>query len=212
MLTAILDYGAGNLHSVRKAVETAGKRLRDNQVAVTHDSDIVAKADRIIIPGDGAFPTCFEQFEASGLRTALDEAVLSKGRPCLGICLGMHFLATRSFEQTETEGLGWVPGEIVRIPSDTVKLPHIGWNELEIDAPHPVISEVATGSHAYFIHSYRFKVQSQEDLVAHVEHGTNVTAVVARDNIVGIQFHPEKSQATGLLILENFLTWSGDAP
>ncbi len=209
-LTVIVDYGAGNLHSAvkafqRMAVETGGGRIR-----VSADPADVAAADRLVVPGDGAFPACADALRAvPGLVAALAEAVHGRGVPFLGICVGMQLLATWGREYRATPGLGWVPGEVVRIePADpALKVPHMGWNDLVIDRPHPLLAGIATGDHAYFVHSYRFEPDDPDDLLAHVDHGGPVAAVVGRGNVAGVQFHPEKSQAAGLRLIGNFLRW-----
>lgn len=211
MRVALIDYGSGNLHSAAKAVALAG-RDRGASVAVTADPAQVASADRIVLPGDGAFPACRAAFDAvPGLAEALDDAVIRRRVPFLGICVGMQMLADEGLEYRPTPGFGWIHGRVARIaPADpALKVPHMGWNELRIHRPHPVLAGVAQGAHAYFVHSWQFNVARAQDLVASVDHGGPVTAVVARDNIVGLQFHPEKSGALGLRILHNFLGWTG---
>lgn len=211
MLTVLVDYEAGNLHSAEKAFQRVAAETGAGSVLVSSRAEDVARADRIVLPGDGAFPACRrELFEKAGLAQALEEAVNGRGRPFLGICVGMQLLATRGLEYAETAGLDWVPGEVARIePSDpALKVPHMGWNDLVIDAPHPVLDGIATGDHAYFVHSYHFRVAEPSDRLAHVDYGGDVTAIVGRDNVIGTQFHPEKSQATGLRLIANFLSWS----
>lgn len=211
MRVALIDYGSGNLHSAAKAVALAGRDFGAS-VAVTADPAEVAGADRIVLPGDGAFPACRAAFDAvAGMSEALEDAVIRRGVPFLGICVGMQMLADEGLEYRPTPGFGWIPGRVERItPADpALKVPHMGWNDLSIHRPHPVLSGVAQGAHAYFVHSWQFIVAQPHDLVASVDHGGAVTAVVARDNIVGLQFHPEKSGALGLRILRNFLGWAG---
>lgn len=211
MRVALIDYGSGNLHSAAKAVALAGRDW-DASVAVTADPAEVAGADRIVLPGDGAFPACRAAFDAvPGMAEALEDAVIRRGVPFLGICVGMQMLADEGLEYRPTPGFGWIAGRVERIaPADpALKVPHMGWNELRVHRPHPVLAGVAQGAHAYFVHSWQFNVARAEDLVASVDHGGPVTAVVARDNIVGLQFHPEKSGALGLRILRNFLGWAG---
>lgn len=211
MRVALIDYGSGNLHSAAKAVALAG-RDRDASVAVTADPAQVAQADRIVLPGDGAFPACRAAFDAvPGMAEALEDAVIRRGVPFLGICVGMQMLADEGLEYRPTPGFGWISGRVERIvPADpALKVPHMGWNDLRIHRPHPVLAGVAQGAHAYFVHSWQFNVARAQDLVASVDHGGSVAAVVARDNIVGLQFHPEKSGALGLRILRNFLGWAG---
>ncbi|WP_406736878.1 imidazole glycerol phosphate synthase subunit HisH [Thioclava sp. GXIMD4215] len=208
-LTALVDYDSGNLHSAQKAFERMARETNAGTIVVTSDPDVVAKADRIVLPGDGAFPSCRAALENfTGLYEAISEGV-SAGKPFMGICIGMQMLATRGLEFTETQGFGWIPGEVVKItPADSsLKVPHMGWNDLVIDHAHPVFEGVKTGDHAYFVHSYHFRVADPAHRLAHVDYAGDVTAIVGRDNIIGTQFHPEKSQATGLRIIANFLGW-----
>lgn len=209
-LTVLVDYGSGNLHSAAKAFERMARETRGGEVAVSARPEDVARADRIVLPGDGAFPACRAAFDRSeGLAEALREAVMRKGRPFLGICIGMQMLADRGLEHAPTAGFGWIGGEVVRIvPSDSrLKVPHMGWNDLVLDRGHPLTEGISTGDHAYFVHSYRMLVADPADLVAHVDYGGAVTAIVARGNIAGTQFHPEKSQRAGLRLIANFLAW-----
>ncbi len=211
MLTAIIDYESGNLHSAEKAFERMAREVDAGQVVVTADADVVARADRIVLPGDGAFPACAAALRGrSGLYDALREAVETRGRPFLGICVGMQLMSSWGREYEDTEGLGWVAGEVVKIaPSDpALKVPHMGWNDLILDGTHPVFDGIKTGDHAYFVHSYHFRVDDPIQRLAHVDYGGDVTAVIGRDTILGMQFHPEKSQATGLRMIENFLRWT----
>lgn len=206
-LTALVDYDSGNLHSAQKAFERMAAET-GAQVVVTSDPDVVARAERIVLPGDGAFPSCRAALHAvPGLAEAIVEAVRVKGRPFMGICVGMQMLATTGHEYEEVPGFGWIAGDIRRIDAPGLKVPHMGWNDLVIDRAHPVTEGVVTGDHAYFVHSYAMQVADRADLVAHVDYGGPVTAIVARGNVVGTQFHPEKSQATGLRIIANFLRW-----
>jgi len=210
MLTALIDYDSGNLHSAQKAFERMAREIGHGTIVVTSEPDVVARADRIVLPGDGAFPACREAlFAYEGLGEAIIEAVEDKGRPFLGICVGMQMLATVGHEYRETPGFGWIGGEICRIePTDpSMKVPHMGWNDLVIDRPHPVLDGLKTGDHAYFVHSYHMVVRDPAERLAHVDYGGDITAIVGRDNIVGTQFHPEKSQATGLRLIANFLNW-----
>ena len=209
-LTALVDYDSGNLHSAQKAFERMASETGAGSVVVTSDPDVVSRADRVVLPGDGAFPHCRKQlFGISGLAEAIIEAITVKGRPFLGICVGMQMLASRGHEYELTEGLDWIGGEITRItPADpALKVPHMGWNDLVLDQPHPVLDGIETGDHAYFVHSWAMQVTDPAHLLAHVDYGGAVTAIVGRDTIVGTQFHPEKSQATGLRLIGNFLTW-----
>lgn len=211
MLTAIIDYESGNLHSAEKAFQRMAREVDGGMVVVTSDADVVAKADRIVLPGDGAFPACVEALKGhTGIYDAMVEAVIDKGRPFLGICVGMQLLASRGHEYRDTEGLDWIGGDVVHIdPSDkTLKVPHMGWNDLVVDQSHPVLAGIESGKHAYFVHSYHFQVADPAHLLAHVDYGGAITAIVGRDNIVGTQFHPEKSQATGLRLIGNFLKWN----
>ncbi len=210
MVTALIDYESGNLHSAEKAFQRMAREVGAGEVVVTDDPDVVAKADRIVLPGDGAFPACRRAlFEHSGLFEAMDAAVNGKGRPFFGICIGMQMLADVGREYEDTPGFGWIGGEVVPIaPADpSLKVPHMGWNDLVIDRAHPVLEGIETGAHAYFVHSYQFKVNQPDERLAHCDYGGEITAIVGRDNIFGTQFHPEKSQAAGLRMIANFLTW-----
>ncbi|ABG33038.1 imidazole glycerol phosphate synthase subunit HisH [Roseobacter denitrificans] len=210
MLTAIIDYESGNLHSAHKAFERMANETGGGDVVVTGDADVVARADRIVLPGDGAFPACMAALKGhSGLYAAMIEAVEGKGRPFMGICVGMQLMATLGREYRDTEGLDWISGEVIRItPHDSsLKVPHMGWNDLIIDAPHPVFEGITTGDHAYFVHSYHMDVTHDAERLAHVDYSGDVTAVIGRDNMIGLQFHPEKSQSAGLRMIANFLAW-----
>jgi len=210
MLTAIIDYESGNLHSAHKAFERMARETDAGQVVVTADADVVARADRLVLPGDGAFPACMASLKGqSGVYAAIVEAVEVKARPFLGICVGMQLMATWGREYEDTAGLGWITGEVTRIsPEDPgLKVPHMGWNDLIIDHPHPVFEGVETGTHTYFVHSYQMNVSNSEQRLAHVDYAGDVTAVVGRDTMLGMQFHPEKSQTTGLRMIANFLSW-----
>jgi len=210
---AIVDYGSGNLHSAAKAFERAAQDLDRQAIVVTDNPDLVASADRVVLPGVGAFADCRRGLDAvDGMVAALDEVVRRKGRPFFGICVGMQLLAERGREYEVTEGLGWIAGEVDRItPNDaSLKIPHMGWNTLNVVQPHPLLEGLPLGPegrHAYFVHSYQLKPSNRADLVAEAEYGGPVTAVVARDNIFGTQFHPEKSQRFGLALIANFLKW-----
>ena len=210
MRTVLVDYESGNLHSAEKAFQRMALEVGGGEVVVTTRAEDVARADRIVLPGDGAFPACRRALGAApGMVAALEEAVLRRGVPFFGICVGMQMLATVGREYEEVAGLGWIDGAVERItPGNAgLKVPHMGWNDLVIDRAHPVLEGVASGDHAYFVHSYQFHVSDPAHLVAHVDYGARVTAIVARDNIIGTQFHPEKSQATGLRMIANFLRW-----
>jgi glutamine amidotransferase len=207
----LIDGGSGNLHSAQKAFERMSAEVSGPAIRVTADPEAVARADRLVLPGDGAFPACRRGLSAvDGLEAALLEAVRDRAVPLLGICVGMQLLATEGHEYEPMPGYGLVPGSIDRIvPGDAaLKVPHMGWNDLVLSGAHPVIDGVQTGDHAYFVHSYAMRVADPADRLAHVDYGGEVTAIVARDNVVGTQFHPEKSQATGLRIIANFLRWS----
>jgi imidazole glycerol-phosphate synthase subunit HisH len=207
MRVALIDYDSGNLHSAEKAFQLMGREAGAT-IVVTADPQVAAKADRIVLPGDGAFPACRAALgEVDGMAEALQEAVLGRGVPFMGICVGMQMLATTGHEYRKTAGLDWIGGEIGAIASPGLKVPHMGWNDLVTDRPHPVLDGISTGDHAYFVHSWQFQVADPAHLLAHVDYGGAVTAVVGRDNIVGTQFHPEKSQAVGLRLIANFLTW-----
>ncbi|MBJ6369956.1 imidazole glycerol phosphate synthase subunit HisH [Sedimentitalea arenosa] len=211
MLTAIIDYESGNLHSAEKAFQRMAREVDAGSVVVTGDADVVARADRVVLPGDGAFPACAAALRGhSGLFDALREAVETRGRPFLGICVGMQLMASWGREYEDTPGLGWVDGEVVRItPNDpALKVPHMGWNDLVLDQPHPVFDGITSGDHAYFVHSYQFHTADPGDRLAHVDYGGDVTAVIGRGTMLGMQFHPEKSQATGLRLIANFLRWT----
>ena len=211
MLTAIVDYEAGNLHSAEKAFQRMARETGAGEVIVTDKAEVVAKADRIVLPGDGAFPACMEELKGhKGIFDAMVEAVTTRGRPFLGICVGMQLMATRGLEYRETAGLGWIAGEVDRIrPSDpAMKAPHMGWNDLVLHVDHPVFAGLSTGDHAYFVHSYQFRTTDPAETLADVDYGGPVTAIVGRDTMIGTQFHPEKSHATGLRLIANFLTWS----
>ncbi|MBP2306203.1 imidazole glycerol phosphate synthase subunit HisH [Azospirillum melinis] len=208
---ALIDYGSGNLRSAAKAIErAAGEADASYTVLVTSDADAVRRADRVVLPGVGAFADCKRGLsEVPGMLEALEEVVHRRGRPFLGICVGMQLMAERGREYGVTEGLGWLPGEVVKLePADpALKIPHMGWNELNIRHPHPVLAGLPEGSHAYFVHSYQFRLADPDTLIASADYGGPFAAVVGRDNLVGTQFHPEKSQATGLALIANFLRW-----
>ena len=209
-LTVLVDYDSGNLHSAEKAFQRMAAEAGHGTIVVTSEPDVVAKADRIVLPGDGAFPHCRQNLgEYGGLFEAISEAVTLRARPFMGICVGMQMMATRSMEYEETAGFDWISGEVVKIaPADpALKVPHMGWNDLVIDHPHPVLDGVQSGDHAYFVHSYHMNVTDPTQRLAHVDYAGAVTALIGRDNMVGAQFHPEKSQATGLRIIANFLRW-----
>ena len=209
MLTAIIDYESGNLHSAEKAFQRMARETGGGEVVVTTDPETVANADRIVLPGDGAFPACAAALRRSGCFQAMVEAVETRAVPFLGICVGMQLLARKGHEYEDTDGLGWIDGEVERIaPSEpSLKVPHMGRNDLVIDRPHPVLEGVSTGDHAYFVHSFQMRMTDASQRVAHVEYGGDVTAIVAHETVIGLQFHPEKSAATGLRMIANFLAW-----
>jgi glutamine amidotransferase len=211
---AIVDYGSGNLHSAAKAFERAARETGDGaSVAVTADPVAVLAADRIVLPGVGAFADCKAGLDAvSGMVEALEESVRRKGRPFLGICVGAQLMAERGLEFRTTPGLGWIEGDVKAIaPADpTLKIPHMGWNTLSLVNGHPLLAGIETGPdglHAYFVHSFHLVTPDRSALVAEADYGGPVTAMVARGNVAGTQFHPEKSQALGLRLIANFLRW-----
>ena len=214
MSVAIVDYGSGNLHSAAKAFERAARDSgHDQPILVTSDPAAVARADRVVLPGVGAFADCRRGLnEISGMVDALNETVRKRGRPFFGICVGMQLMAERGREYQVTPGLGWIAGEVDRIkPSDPgLKIPHMGWNTLNVRRQHPLLDGIPTGPdglHAYFVHSYELKPANQNDLIAQSDYGGPLTAIVGRDTMVGTQFHPEKSQRLGLALITNFLKW-----
>lgn len=210
MLTVLIDYGAGNLHSAEKAFQRMAAETDAGDILVTDKADDVARADRIVLPGDGAFPACMEALKAdAALFDALRDAVEARAVPFLGICVGMQLMARTGFEYEEVEGLGWIDGAVHRIsPEDkALKIPHMGWNDLVIDQPHRVLDGIATGDHAYFVHSYQMEMADPGQLLAHCDYAGPVTAIVGRDTMIGTQFHPEKSQSAGLRLIANWLNW-----
>ena len=211
MTTAIIDYGSGNLRSVAKAFERAvAETGTAGAVVVTGRPEDVAGAERIVLPGVGAFADCRRGLAAvPGLEAALEEAVIARGRPFLGICVGMQLLAERGREFETVDGLGWIPGEVVAIePADpSLKIPHLGWNELLPRIAHPVFAGLPAGTHAYFVHSYQFRPAASADLLVETDYGGMLAAAIGRDNLIGTQFHPEKSQMAGLRLIANFLKW-----
>ena len=214
MTVAVIDYGSGNLHSAAKALERAAREGGTNEkIEVTNDPDKVRRADRVVLPGVGAFADCKEGLDAvPGMVEAMTEAVQKNGKPFFGICVGMQLLAERGREHKVTDGLGWIKGEVDKIaPKDTaLKIPHMGWNTLETKRAHPLFEGIdlgATGLHAYFVHSYQLNPADERDLLAASNYGGPITAAIARGNIAGSQFHPEKSQKLGLALLANFLRW-----
>ena len=214
MSVAIIDYGSGNLHSAAKAFERAAHESgRNAAIVVTSDPDVVRHAEHIVLPGVGAFADCRRGLLAiEGMVEAMTEAVERRGTPFLGICVGMQLLADRGLEHVVTPGLGWIGGEVVPIePHDPeLKIPHMGWNNLAPTRPHALLEGIPTGDqghHAYFVHSYHLRVSNPGDCLATTDYGDALTAMVGRDTIVGVQFHPEKSQTMGLRLIGNFLRW-----
>jgi len=214
MKIAIIDYGSGNLRSAQKAFERAAREAQlSAEVVLTRDPEYVSKADRVVLPGVGAYADCRTGLDAvEGMVDVLVETVIKGGRPFLGICVGMQLMATRGLEKTVTQGLGWVEGDVVLMkPRDTaLKIPQIGWNTLDLQCDHPVLQGIETGEeglHAYFVHSYHLECKDPEQCIATTDYGGPVTAVIGRDNMIGTQFHPEKSQRLGLGLIGNFLKW-----
>jgi glutamine amidotransferase len=210
MAVVVVDYGAGNLKSCAKALAAAA-RGSGAEIRVSADPNAVRQAERIVLPGVGAFADCKRGLQAHrGLVEALNDAVVHRGTPFLGICVGMQLMATTGIEYGEHAGLDWIRGKVVRLtPSDaTLKIPQIGWNDLQTPTnPHPVLNGLNGGSDVYFVHSYHFVAERDADVLARADYGGPVTAAIGRDNMVGVQFHPEKSQAAGLKLLANFLQW-----
>jgi glutamine amidotransferase len=210
MTTVIIDYGSGNLRSAEKAFQRMSAEVDGGKIRVTADADAVARADRIVLPGVGAFADCRAGLHSvDGMVEAVREGVVA-GKPFLGICVGMQLMATRGLEHGETLGFDWVPGDVVELdPNDlNLKVPHMGWNEISVDRDHPVLAGIVPGAHAYFVHSYHLRPTNAAHRLAHTVHGEEITAVVGRDTMIGTQFHPEKSQETGLRLIANFLNWA----
>lgn len=215
MRVAIIDYSSGNLHSAHKAFERAAREAGiASDIFLTSSPDDVARADRVVLPGVGAFADCKNGLAATkGMIDALQDAVIARGRPFLGICVGMQLMASRGLEHEITEGLGWIEGDVVALePADpSLKIPHMGWNTLDVQRHHPLLHNLPTGEnglHAYFVHSYHLVPRNTDSLVARTEYGGLVNAMVARGNMAGTQFHPEKSQKLGLGLIANFLRWA----
>jgi glutamine amidotransferase len=215
MRVAIIDYGSGNLRSATKAFERAAREAGLNaEIELTDKADRVATADRIVLPGVGAYADCRQGLDAvPGMHDAITEVVEKKGRPFFGVCVGMQLMSSRGLEKTVTDGFGWIEGDVVEMtPSDlSLKIPQIGWNTLTLNRPHPLFDGIPTGPdglHAYFVHSYHLAARKPEGVIATTDYGGAMTAFVGRDNMVGAQFHPEKSQALGLKLIANFLTWT----
>jgi imidazole glycerol-phosphate synthase subunit HisH len=216
MNIVIVDYGSGNLHSAAKAFERAAAGSNGPKIEVSADPRAVAAADGIVLPGVGAFADCMAGvMRVPGMVEALTRAVCEQGRPFLGICVGMQLLAERGYEHGTHRGLGWIAGEVHRLepqqptpPAAPLKLPHMGWNDLALRAPsHPLLTGISDGDHAYFVHSFSLRPSTPSDIAVTAEYGGTLTAMVAHGNIAGTQFHPEKSQATGLRLISNFLGW-----
>jgi len=214
MRVAIIDYGSGNLRSATKAFERAAREAGIAAgIDLTAEAERVRSADRIVLPGVGAYADCAAGLAAvPGMREAIEEAAVRRARPFLGICVGMQLMSERGLEKTVTPGFGWIGGDVVRLaPSDPgLKIPQIGWNTLEARRPHPLFDGTPTGPdglHAYFVHSYHLAATRADEVLAVTDYGGPVTAAVARDNLAGVQFHPEKSQALGLALIANFLRW-----
>jgi glutamine amidotransferase len=213
MSVAIVDYGSGNLHSAHKAFERAAADA-GVRVVVTSDPDVVRRSDRVVLPGVGAFADCRRGLDnVPGMVEAMEESAIKRGRPFLGICVGMQLLASRGLEHEVSAGLGWIPGDVVAIEprSSELKVPHMGWNTLRAHREHALLAGIPTGEyglHAYFVHSYHLKAARPDLVLATTDYGGELTSIVARDNIAGTQFHPEKSQMLGLSLIGNFLRWS----
>lgn len=214
MKTAIIDYGSGNLHSAAKAFERAlVDNAIDGEIIVTDKAEIAASCDRIVLPGVGAFADCHAGLMAvDGMWDALNEAVIEKAKPFLGICVGTQLMATRGLEKITTNGFDWIKGEVKEITPDdpSLKIPQIGWNTLDVVNDHVLLENIKTGLgglHAYFVHSYHLEAQDQSNVIARCDYGGVVNAIVGRDNMIGTQFHPEKSQKLGLALIANFLRW-----
>ena len=214
MRVAIIDYGSGNLRSATKAFERAAREAGISAgIELTADAERVRGADRIVLPGVGAYADCATGLHAvEGMWEAVEEAAIARGRPFLGICVGMQLMSERGLEKTVTQGFGWIAGDVKQItPADpSLKVPQIGWNTIELKRDHPLFAGIATGPqglHAYFVHSYHLDARRPEEVLAVTDYGGPVTAAVAKDNLAGTQFHPEKSQALGLALIANFLRW-----
>jgi len=211
MRVVIIDYGSGNLRSAAKAFERAAREADlDADIAVSARAGDLRHASRIVLPGVGAFADCKRGLESlPGMRAALEEAVIERAVPFLGICVGMQLMARQGFEHGTHDGLAWLDGEVRPIAPDDpcLKIPHMGWNDLRVDASHPLLEGIAPGDHAYFVHSYAMTCRVPAHVLAHVDYGGAVSALVGRDNLAGTQFHPEKSQITGLRLIANFLSW-----
>lgn len=211
MTVAIIDYGSGNLRSAEKAFQRMSAETTCEDIVVSGDAEVVRRADRIVLPGVGAFADCRRGLDAAeGMVEVLEERAHKGGVPFLGVCVGMQLMATVGREHRDTDGLGWIPGEVVALSpnDDELKIPHMGWNELTLGEDHPLFAGIEPGAHAYFVHSYHLRPRNPEHRLAHVAYGELVTAAVGAGNLVGTQFHPEKSQETGLRLIANFLKWT----
>lgn len=210
-MIALIDYGSGNIHSAARALRVAANNAKKTrEIRVTSDPAALANADRIVLPGVGHFADCMANLKArDGLIAALEEQVIKGGKPFLGICVGMQLMARLGLEDGDTEGLGWIDGEVAKItPGDNLPVPHMGWNEIiAADPAHPLLAGLGDTPHMYFVHSYAFNSKTPAHSLAHTSYGGQVTAAVGRDNIFGTQFHPEKSQKAGLQLLSNFVLW-----
>jgi glutamine amidotransferase len=205
--TVLIDLSVGNLHSAEKAFRRMAAEVGSGPVVVSADPEAILSAERVVLPGDGAFRACREALSAP-IEEALREVVERRGRPFLGICVGMQLMAERGLEHGETPGLGWLGGEVAAMePGAGRKVPHMGWNDLVVERSHPVLDGIATGDHAYFVHGYQLALTDPTTRLAHAEHGGAVTAIAATGTAVGTQFHPEKSQSTGLRLVAAFLRW-----
>ena len=214
MKVAIIDYGSGNLRSATKAFERAAREAGiAADIILTAEAEIVASADRIVLPGVGAYADCRAGLDAvPGMHDAIEEVAIRNGRPFLGICVGMQLMSARGLEKTVTSGFGWIAGDVVEMTPDDpdLKIPQIGWNTLSVNRAHPLFDGIRTGRdglHAYFVHSYHLAASNPDEVLATTDYGGPVTAAVARDNLIGTQFHPEKSQTLGLALIANFLRW-----
>ena len=212
MIISVIDYGSGNLKSVAKALEIAANNISINcKINVTSDPKIIKQSDKIVLPGQGSFRDCYLGIKKiSGLEESLNEYVLEKKKPILGICVGMQLFAKTGYESQETKGFGWIDAEVRKMNNidKKLKLPHMGWNEIELKKDCFLFSNIKNKSHVYFIHSYEFITKQKDSVVATTNYGNSIIASVEKENIVGTQFHPEKSQKNGLIILENFFKWN----
>lgn len=214
MDVAIIDYGSGNLRSATKSFERAARESEiDADIILTNDADVVAKADRIVLPGVGAYADCAAGLDSvSGMHDAIEDVVHKKGRPFFGICVGMQLMSSRGLEKTVTEGFDWIAGDVVQMTPDDpeLRIPQIGWNTIDLGRKHALFDNIHTGPdglHAYFVHSYHLAAKNPEDVLATADYGGPITAAVVRRNMFGTQFHPEKSQLLGLALISNFLKW-----